>query len=179
MDLKRCFILWMMIAAVPSMALPPAALRTDLISISASPDRVERYLALLAGEADPVSLAYAGYLHAVKAKYAVFPTSKWSHFQKGRSLLDAAIRRLPASAEIRSLRLIIQDRAPRWLNYHQERNDDLQFVLGELERVPAGYPLAGSLAYRLHVLTSVSPSQRAHIASLVKKFEHGSAVDTG
>jgi hypothetical protein len=179
MDMSRVLFLFLLVSAVPASCAPPLKLRTDLVEISANADLVEQYLTRIDTDNDPLSMAYAGYLHAVKAKQAFFPHGKWKFFQRSRCLLDAAVRLQPASAEIRSLRLIVQDRAPHWLGYHGERENDLQFVLAELEQPASGVPLAATLAARLNTLTSATPAQRERIAEILKRYLHGTAAASG
>src|ERR1700759_1441265 len=62
-------------------------------------------------------LGYEGASEVILAKHAFSPISKWRLFSKGKDILETAIARDTTSAELRFLRLSIQDNCPWFLGY--------------------------------------------------------------
>lgn len=60
----------------------------------------------------PLLYAYKGANTALMAKYAFFPTEKWSLAKKGSAILDEAVNAAPAIAEIRFLRFATEMNMP-------------------------------------------------------------------
>ena len=63
------------------------------------------------------------------AKHAVNPISKYSYFNKGKKLLEDAVKKEPNSIEIRMMRYISQEKTPKFLGYNENMKADKEFIL--------------------------------------------------
>jgi len=72
---------------------------------------------------DPSLTGYYGACMMVSAKYSNNPFKKLSLFNKGKEILESAIKNDFMNAELRFLRLGIQNNAPSFLGY----NDSIEF----------------------------------------------------
>ena len=75
--------------------------------------------------------AYHAASIARQADYTMFPHKKVQYFNKGKNLLELAIEDTP-SLESVYLRLVIQLKTPKLLNYYQDINSDVQYVVENL-----------------------------------------------
>ncbi len=82
----------------------------------------------------PILIAYHGSLTARAAGHSFNPYTKWTNFNKGRSLIETAVSHEPGNPEIRFIRLSVQHAAPSFLGYTEHVGDDLDFVLSALTR---------------------------------------------
>jgi len=78
--------------------------------------------------------AYLGALYMRSASFLRTPAEKSSVFKKGKSLLEEAISSHPQHAEMRLLRLMIQENSPPFLRYNNNINEDKQIVLQNFRR---------------------------------------------
>lgn len=72
--------------------------------------------------------AYKGALLMKKAALLDQPGEKLSVFKSGRQMLDSAIAAAPGRAELRFLRIMIQENAPKILGYDKDLADDAKMV---------------------------------------------------
>ena len=63
------------------------------------------------------------------AKHAVNPISKYSYFNRGKKLLEDAVKKEPNSLEIRMMRYISQEKTPKFLGYNENMKSDKEFIL--------------------------------------------------
>lgn len=63
------------------------------------------------------------------AKHAGNPISKYSYFNKGKKLLEDAVKKEPNSLEIRMMRYISQEKTPKFLGYNENMKADKEFIL--------------------------------------------------
>ena len=77
-------------------------------------------------------LAYKGVARCMMAKVALNPIEKIHHFSTGKKQINAAIDKAPENLEIRLLRNLIQQNAPRFLNYSCNIQEDRSFIESEL-----------------------------------------------
>ena len=63
------------------------------------------------------------------AKHAVNPISKYSYFNRGKKLLEDAVKKEPNSIEIRMMRYISQEKTPKILGYDGNMKADKEFIL--------------------------------------------------
>ena len=66
---------------------------------------------------------YQGCFYFIKCKFINNPIEKFSYFNKGKELLEAAIKQDPESAELRFLRFSIQKNIPSFLLYNNLEKD--------------------------------------------------------
>lgn len=74
---------------------------------------------------------YAGFLAVGQffmAKHVFNPLKKMSYFNEGKTMLDNAVKLDPANVEIRLMRLIAQEKSPRFLGYDQNISEDRKFL---------------------------------------------------
>jgi hypothetical protein len=76
----------------------------------------------------PLLQAYAGILHALKAKHVFSPFSKISHLRRGLRLLNDAVTSAPAEFEVRFLRFSLLHNIPSFLGYRDALRDDTEAV---------------------------------------------------
>lgn len=81
---------------------------------------------------------YAGFLaigQFFMAKHAFSPFKKMSYFNEGKKNLDNAIIKDPKNAEIRLLRLITQEKAPKLLGYSKNISEDKRVITSEYTKI--------------------------------------------
>ena len=61
---------------------------------------------------------------------------KLSVFKQGRKLLEACIKQDSTNAEYRFLRLMIQEQAPDFLNYHSKKDADVKVIKASYATLP-------------------------------------------
>lgn len=80
---------------------------------------------------------YEGFLAVGKffmAKHSLNPLKKMSYFKGGKTNLENALKADPKNLEIRLMRLITQENAPKILNYHQNISEDRKFLISEYNK---------------------------------------------
>jgi hypothetical protein len=75
-----------------------------------------------------VILAYQGAAYAMLADCGGSPFGKLKNFNRGKEIINGAVREDPANSEIRFIRFMVQDRAPAFLRY-DDRNEDLSLMI--------------------------------------------------
>lgn len=83
----------------------------------------------------PIEMAYEGASRMVRAKYLFFPTDKLSSFQKGKNLVEEAVKRESSSVEIRYLRYSLQLESPGFLGYRQNLTEDRKFLIEQYPHI--------------------------------------------
>ena len=91
-----------------------------------SEENLKNILKRYADETDPVILAYIGAAEAIMAEHAFLPLSKYNYFKKGVDKIESSIG-WQKNLENVYLRLMIQLNAPRFLNYHDDIQGDLDY----------------------------------------------------
>jgi len=81
-----------------------------------------------------VQQAYLGCFTARLADFSYNPYTKWRSFTDGRELIEKAVVLEPDNAEVRFVRLCVQTKAPSFLNYHSQVEEDTNIVLIALQR---------------------------------------------
>ena len=64
-----------------------------------------------------------------KSKKKLSQNSKYSYFNKGKKLLEDAIKKEPNNIEIRLMRLISQEKTPSFLGYNKNIEADRNFII--------------------------------------------------
>lgn len=90
--------------------------------------------------------AYLGAILMKQAGFKFLPTKKLSLFIEGKNLLENAIAKHPKNVEMKLLRLMIQENAPRFLGYSDNCTKDAAYVkkiyptlTKELQKIVEGY----------------------------------------
>lgn len=99
-------------------------------------------------QSDAVIRAYQGSFQARLAEFSINPYTKWSYFNEGRDLLEAAALEAPDNPEILFIRLSVQLKAPSFLGYNNDIKNDTRFVVSALQ---TGW-LASEAAFRAKVI---------------------------
>ncbi|GAB4379755.1 MAG: hypothetical protein Kow0075_10590 [Salibacteraceae bacterium] len=79
-------------------------------------------------------LAYRGAALALMATQVFNPIEKWRYFKRGTQMIDRAISREPQNAELRSIRFLLQQNSPQFLNYRSQMDADLNIIQNHLEQ---------------------------------------------
>lgn len=82
----------------------------------------------------PLLKAYNGAAAAAAPECVVNPVSKISWFRKGKQMLDEAVDSDPSNFEIRFLRFATQDKAPGFLGYNDNLDEDKNYMLSNLPK---------------------------------------------
>ena len=77
----------------------------------------------------PIYMAFYAVGSFFMAKHASNPLNKYSYFNKGKKLLEDAIKKEPNNIEIRLLRLIFQEKTPSFLGYNKNIESDRNFII--------------------------------------------------
>ena len=87
------------------------------------------------------SKVYLAALYLMKARFAKFPISKYSNFKKGSKLLDKTINKNKQKVEYRYVRFLFQSEIPKFLGYHENKEEDLTWIIKNFEncKVPISY----------------------------------------
>lgn len=104
---------------------------------SASVSEIDEQLASLKTASLPEKEAYEGALLMKKSGMVAKAKDKLSLFKSGRTKLEAAIAKEPDNAEFRFLRLIIQEHAPKVVNYRSEIDKDSKLIRSNYKNLPA------------------------------------------
>ncbi len=79
--------------------------------------------------------AFEGALLMKKAGLSGDPAKKLSNFKEGHKKLENAIKKDEQNAELRFLRLIIQENAPKFLGYHNEIQQDSSYITDNVKNL--------------------------------------------
>jgi hypothetical protein len=99
-----------------------------------------------------VLVAYKGAVLTAMAKYAKGKKDKKDFFKEGAELLEYAVEAQPNDIEIRTIRLSIQENAPKFLRYNSDIDNDKAFILNNFKST-------SSLEVREFVKSYVSQSE--------------------
>ena len=84
---------------------------------------------------NPLFLGYKAGANMMMAKHSFNPISKMSWFNKGKKMLEAAIKTDSKDVELRCLRFGIQSNIPSFLGYKQDIPVDKKFILQSYSHV--------------------------------------------
>ena len=77
----------------------------------------------------PIYMAFYAVGNFFMAKHASNPLNKYSYFNKGKKLLEDAIKKEPNNIETRLTRLISQEKTPSFLGYNKNIEADRNFII--------------------------------------------------
>lgn len=92
----------------------------------------ERFKAVKASD-DPILVGFKAMSEFMLCKHLLNPMSRLSHFNKGRDLLEGAIKRDKNSAELLFFRLTTQSIVPSLLNYSDQIQEDKLSLINYLK----------------------------------------------
>ena len=103
---------------------------------SASMEEVDAQLTVVRGAVFPEKEAYEGALLMKKSGMVGKATEKLSLFKSGRAKLESSLAKDNGNTEFRFLRLIIQEHAPKIVNYRGELEKDSQAIRTNFKSLP-------------------------------------------
>ncbi|WP_162796231.1 hypothetical protein [Pedobacter namyangjuensis] len=80
-------------------------------------------------------IGYKGAGTMILANHVFSPISKLNKFNRGKKLLEQAVKQDPTNLELRYLRLTIQTNVPKFLGYSKEINTDKTILINGLEQL--------------------------------------------
>lgn len=78
--------------------------------------------------------AFFGVGQILMAKHVFNPFKKMSYFNEGKKTLERSVKSEPKNLEIRLMRLITQEKAPKFLGYSQNISEDKTFLTKEYQK---------------------------------------------
>lgn len=82
-----------------------------------------------------ILIGYQGAALAASPECISNPAKKLSEFKKGKKLIDAAIYKEPSNIEIRFLRFATQSKAPGFLGYKDNLEEDKKFLIKNIQNL--------------------------------------------
>lgn len=86
-------------------------------------------LAVITKEDNKTLVAYKGASIAVLSKFKKEISDKSTYFKEGATLVEYAVASESNNIEIRLIRLSIQEKAPKIVNYNRNKKEDKNFLL--------------------------------------------------
>ncbi|EDM36686.1 hypothetical protein PBAL39_25500 [Pedobacter sp. BAL39] len=115
-------------------------------------DQLMKALSAVDDQSEPLLVCYKGAAEMLQAKYVLNPFSKLSRFQKGKALIESAIKRDPEHFEMRFLRFSIQCNLPSFLGYNDWIETDKRMLIDRLGGL-------GDTAFKQDVIKYLSGSK--------------------
>ena len=125
--------------------------------------QIDTVLILINNINTPISNAYKGAYTMMKAKYVNSPFKKYAYFNEGKALIEKAIEQAPNNVEIRYLRVTLQVNLPKFLNYYENINNDIDFVLTNLKTAQIPIEVKYKIIINLVAANLISNEQKATI----------------
>lgn len=75
------------------------------------------------------TLAYKSRCETMMAEHVYLTTTKLAYFNKGKDKIKECIQKQPENLEIRYSTLLVQANIPSFLNYNDQINNDLNFLI--------------------------------------------------
>jgi hypothetical protein len=129
--------------------------KSDFYKAFSAPNEqeVDRMILILEKEkASSMNLAYQGALYMKKADFEKGAKDKIEIFKKGARILEEEIAKKPSNAELRFLRLAIQEHAPRILKYNKNLSEDKKVIIegygnldAELKKIIKNYAASSAV----------------------------------
>lgn len=122
--------------------------------------------------ADVVLLAYYGASTAAAPNCIGNPAKKIAYFRRGKQMLDDAVAKKPGQLEIRFLRFATQTKAPSFLGYNANIQDDKKFILENIKQFgsqPANREIAAKIAGFMVDSGQLTSNESARIKTLANQ----------
>lgn len=131
-------LLFCVIASAPAQTESRGFNRTSFYAAFISEDTVaiQKQLKTILHSAFNYKEAYAGALIMKKAGLIKGASRKLKEFKSGKEKLEEAIREHD-NVEFRFLRLVIQEKAPKVLGYHNQLQEDRNYLIAHFQSGPA------------------------------------------
>lgn len=108
---------------------------------------------------NPLFLGYKSSATMMMARYASNPFSKLSYFNKGKKMLEKAVKADMNNIELRSLRFLVQSNVPSFLGYNDEIDLDKSFIVKNAHTVKDP-ELKQNIIYFMTRWGKLTPAQR-------------------
>lgn len=82
---------------------------------------------------DPIAYAYHAAAEMTMANHSVWPATKLTYFNKGRTKLEKVIIKYQDNIELRYIRFAVQYNTPAFLGYRNNLDSDRNYVMTHLE----------------------------------------------
>jgi hypothetical protein len=99
-------------------------------------DEIENELTVVASSSTPEKDGYEGFLLMRKAGLVGKPAEKLRLFKAGRIKLETSIAADAENAEYHFLRLIIEEKAPKIVKYHNDIEADKEIIIKAYKKLP-------------------------------------------
>ena len=120
---------------------------------------------------DALLKAYYGASLAAAPACLGNPMEKLKYFRKGKQLLDESVKQQSANVEIRFLRFATQTKAPSFLGYTSNIDEDKIFILkniGNYAKGPGNADMSKQIAKFLIASGELSSGEKAGLTAIVK-----------
>lgn len=104
---------------------------------SGNTEQIDQVLEILEGADGTMARAYEGALLMKKADLIKGPGMKLKMFKKGHEIFESELAADPENAELRFIRLCIQENAPKVLKYRDAIEEDKALVVKSFASLPA------------------------------------------
>lgn len=114
----------------------PTDVREQYYAASKSKQNAEKFYNLLAkyNKENKTMIAYKGAALALKSKYAPDKKDKKELFIEGVTTIENCVKQEPSNAEIRLIRLSIQENTPKFLKYKANIDEDKKMILSLFDK---------------------------------------------
>jgi hypothetical protein len=104
---------------------------------SGDTEKIDNAIAVSRRVDSPRARAYEGALLMKKAHLVKGPGEKLKMFKAGHELFEKEVSADPSNAELRFIRLCVQENAPRIVKYRSEIEEDKSFLIRAFASLPA------------------------------------------
>lgn len=136
------------IVSLASHAMTLHELRTLFENATKKEVACQSLIKTLSAASTPKTAINKGYLGATYVMMAIYvnnPFSKLSNFNKGKEILEQAIKQDPSNIELMYLRFAIQTNVPSMLNYYKHIPQDRKLII-------TAYPLIKDAELKTNIL---------------------------
>lgn len=98
-------------------------------------EKVQELIRLSSANSDhPVILAYNNTAHLMLLDYSYNPIKKYTLFKIHTKKLDSIIKQNPTNIELRLLRYTVQNKAPSFLQYNAQLDNDIELIRANIHK---------------------------------------------
>lgn len=114
----------------------PTDVREQYYAASKSKQNADKFYNLLVkyNKENKTLLAYKGAALALKSKYTSDKKEKKELFIEGVTTIENSVKQEPSNAEIRLIRLSVQENTPKFLKYKANIEEDKKMILNSFEK---------------------------------------------
>ncbi|MDY0342542.1 MAG: hypothetical protein RBR28_03160 [Lentimicrobium sp.] len=116
--------------------------------------------------------AYWGASLAAAPECLSNPLEKIKYFRKGKNLLDESVKQSPNHIEIRFLRFATQTKAPSFLGYDNNLQEDKNLILKNIAlfaSTPSNKEMSGYIASFMMDSGNLSPAEKTILKQILSK----------